>query len=325
MIYCPAHLERRVCYGVQRDNRPHNEDKFRKSDKGSGISRGSVCYNPSAVSDTDLKPTHRIDKLQMKFSFIGCRMQRGRMCQEGLKVGGDCCHGDGANGNRGALTQAEHLQPGTRSQIPPFSAPKTAHHSAQSGLGDGHYLHSHGAGLHLPRCLAELVHPARPGMARVEYSGGRLVHRSCRGDVGTLPHAIDIQDGSGHPVRVHRLHQGAGRPRHQDQLEWQGHLARQGRRRAPLANHLMRRSLLASLCQRSKSPSRNQLPSRLLQQPPTTFIASQENPDQAYVTQPMPEVAERSRGENYLENVRICSDSQNHLTKAFPSTLEGSG
>ena len=74
-----------------------------------------------------------------------------------------------------------------------------------------------GAGLHLPGCRAGLVLPACLGMASVDHAGGRLLHRSCGGGVGTSRHARDIQHGSGQPVHVHRLHQGAGRPRDQDQ------------------------------------------------------------------------------------------------------------
>ena len=52
-----------------------------------GISRGSVYYKPRAVSDADLKPMHRIDKLHMEFPFAGSRMLQGLPVQESFKVG----------------------------------------------------------------------------------------------------------------------------------------------------------------------------------------------------------------------------------------------
>ena len=52
-----------------------------------GISRGSVYYQNSPVSDADLKLMHRIDKLHTEFPFAGSRMLRGLLAQEGFKVG----------------------------------------------------------------------------------------------------------------------------------------------------------------------------------------------------------------------------------------------
>jgi hypothetical protein len=54
---------------------------------------------------------------------------------------------------------------------------------------------------------------------------------------------------------------------------WQGRLARHRRRRASVADHQIRRSLPAGLCQRVRSPRRDRPVSELLQQPPPAFIA----------------------------------------------------
>ena len=71
---------------------------------------------------------HRIDKLHMEFPFAGSRMLLGLLVQEGFKVGrlhiatlplvtllrNALPGSDEAHGHRGALSQAEHVETGTR-------------------------------------------------------------------------------------------------------------------------------------------------------------------------------------------------------------------
>jgi putative transposase len=52
-----------------------------------GISRGSVYYEPVAVSAEDLSLMRRIDELHLEFPFAGARMLRGFLAAEGSKVG----------------------------------------------------------------------------------------------------------------------------------------------------------------------------------------------------------------------------------------------
>jgi putative transposase len=52
-----------------------------------------------------------------------------------------CCHAHEAHGHRGSLSEAEHFETGAGAQDLSLPAAKTAHHPAQSGLGDGHHLH----------------------------------------------------------------------------------------------------------------------------------------------------------------------------------------
>jgi putative transposase len=52
-----------------------------------GISRGSVYYEPVAVSAEDLALMRRIDELHLEFPFAGARMLRGFLAAEGSKVG----------------------------------------------------------------------------------------------------------------------------------------------------------------------------------------------------------------------------------------------
>jgi len=52
-----------------------------------GISRGSVYYLPRPVSDADLALMRRIDQLHLEHPFMGARMLRDQLRQEGLQVG----------------------------------------------------------------------------------------------------------------------------------------------------------------------------------------------------------------------------------------------
>jgi len=52
-----------------------------------GISRGSVYYLPRPVSDADLALMRRIDELHLEHPFMGARMLRRQLRQEGVKVG----------------------------------------------------------------------------------------------------------------------------------------------------------------------------------------------------------------------------------------------
>ena len=52
-----------------------------------GISRGSICYLPRAVSSTDLTIMRRIDELHLLYPFAGSRMLCDLLRQEGMAVG----------------------------------------------------------------------------------------------------------------------------------------------------------------------------------------------------------------------------------------------
>jgi putative transposase len=52
-----------------------------------GISRGSVYYEPVAVSAEDLALMRRIDELHLQFPFAGSRMLRGLLAADGSKIG----------------------------------------------------------------------------------------------------------------------------------------------------------------------------------------------------------------------------------------------
>jgi putative transposase len=52
-----------------------------------GISRGSVYYLPTPVSEADLALMRRIDELHLEYPFAGARMLRDLLSQEGVSVG----------------------------------------------------------------------------------------------------------------------------------------------------------------------------------------------------------------------------------------------
>jgi transposase InsO family protein len=250
-----------------------------------GISRGSVYYKPRPVSDADLKLMHRIDKLHMEFPFAGSRMLQGLLVQEGFKVGR--LHVATVMKRMGI--EALYRKPNTSKPAPghkiyPYLLRKLPIiRPNQVWAMDITYIPMARGFIYLAavldwfsrRILAWRVsitlevdfciEAVEEALAR--HGTPEIFNMEHGRAIGSSGHAT-----SGQPVHVHRLHQGAGRPRDQDQHGWQGSLARQRLRRAPLANHQIRRGLPARLCQRFGSPRRDRSLSRLLQQPPSTFI-----------------------------------------------------
>ena len=52
-----------------------------------GISRGAVYYVPKPISEVDLRLMRRIDELHLQYPFMGARMLRRTLAQEGVLVG----------------------------------------------------------------------------------------------------------------------------------------------------------------------------------------------------------------------------------------------
>ena len=121
-----------------------------------GISRGSVYYQPRPVSDADLKLMHRIDKLHTGVPLCGQPDAAGLAGAGGVRGGAATCrHTDETDGDRGALSETEHLETGTWAQDLHLSAAKAARDATQSGLGNGHHLHPDGTWLNLSTAVLD--------------------------------------------------------------------------------------------------------------------------------------------------------------------------
>jgi len=55
--------------------------------KGSGSSRGSICYRPRQAREADPALMRRIDGLHLELPFAGSRMLRARLAGEAIEVG----------------------------------------------------------------------------------------------------------------------------------------------------------------------------------------------------------------------------------------------
>lgn len=96
---------------------------------------------------------------------------------------------------------------------------------------------------------------------------------------------------SGQPVHLDRVHQGAGRPQDQDQHGWQGRMARQCFRRAPVADHQIQKNRPAGLSSVSRArPAIGQYPGFYNSRRPYSSRDGQ-IPDQACFNQPIPKAA----------------------------------
>ena len=92
----------------------------------------------------------------MKGAFAPGRLHRWSAARRDLHDG---------DGDRGALSQAEHQQTHTRPQDISVSVAQAGGEPSQSGLGDGHYLHPNGPRVRLSGCRARLVQPEGAGAA----------------------------------------------------------------------------------------------------------------------------------------------------------------
>ena len=227
-----------------------------------GISRGSVYYQPRPGSDADLM--HRIDKLHMEFPFAGSRMLQGLLVQEGFMVGR--LHVATLMKRMGI--EALYRKPNTSRPAPghkiyPYLLRKLAViRPNQVWAMDITYIPMERGFIYLAAVL--------DWFTRRVLSWRVLITLEAYFCIEAVEEALakpgepeDLQHGSGQPVHVQRLHQGAGCPRDQDQHGWQRRLARQRLCRAT-ADHQIRGSLPAGLCQRLGSPRRDRPVSRLL-------------------------------------------------------------
>ena len=171
--------------------------------KALGISRGSVYYLPRAVPAADLALMRRIDELHLELPVRGqpdaaghadWRKARGRAPARR--------DADEADGDRGDLSPAEHLEAGAGAQDLPLSAAQPGGDAAQPGLGDGHHLRADGAGLRLSRRRRRLVQPQGPGLAAVDHAGRRTSASRPGGGLARhgKPEIFNTDQGSSSPV-----------------------------------------------------------------------------------------------------------------------------
>ena len=102
---------------------------------------------------------------------------------------------DAADGDGSLVSPAPDDEAGGGTQGLSVSAARHRDHAAQSGLGDGHHLHSDGQGLGLSRGRARMVLAAGPGVACVDHDGRSVLHRGAAGGAGASRQAGDLQHG----------------------------------------------------------------------------------------------------------------------------------
>jgi putative transposase len=112
-----------------------------------GFSRGSVYYLPRPVPEGDLALMRRIDELHLDYPFAGSRMLQGLLKAEGLAAGRlHIATLMKKMGIEAIYRPSEHLQTSAGPQGLSLSPAQAGGHQTQSGLGNGHHLHSDGRG-----------------------------------------------------------------------------------------------------------------------------------------------------------------------------------
>ncbi len=111
------------------------------------LSRSSVYYQPQPTSDADLALMRRIDELHLEHPFAGSRMLRDLLRREGFEVGRK--HVTTLMRRMGieALYQRPRTSGRDREHpVFPYLLRGMTHRAAESGLGDGHDVHSDARG-----------------------------------------------------------------------------------------------------------------------------------------------------------------------------------
>jgi len=101
------------------------------------------------------------------------------------------------DGDRGALSPSAHHQARARPQDLSVSAARHGDHAAEPGLGDGHHVHSNGAGLRLSRRVLDWATTSSSVVAAVDHDGGGLLRRDPRGCSGPSRQAGHLQHRPG--------------------------------------------------------------------------------------------------------------------------------
>ncbi len=141
------------------------------------ISRGCPYYKPRPVSCADLALMRWIDELHLEYPFAGSRMLQGLLLGEDYKVGR--LHVRTLMKRMGI--EAIYRRPNTSKPAPghkiyPLSSAQAYRYPAQSGLGDGYYLHSHEGWLCVSGCRYRLVHTPGFILAAFHHPGDGLLH-----------------------------------------------------------------------------------------------------------------------------------------------------
>ena len=129
--------------------------------------------------------------------------------------------------------------------------------------------------------------------------------------------AGNLQHRPRHAAHRPRAQRPADQHEHQDRHGWQGRLARQRPRRAPLEVGQMRGGLPAHLRQRVGGSTLDRPTSRLLQRPATSFEPGQQTPDRACFNalRSIPTNG-HNQDRTHLPRARNCSDKLSQLLVA---------
>src|SRR5215510_3332416 len=151
-----------------------------------GISRGSVYYEPSGVSQSDLALMRRIDELHLAHPHAGSRMLRDLLAAEGSKIGRRHVRTFMERMGRGGLLQAQNIGSCVWPQDLSISTAWSAYRPGEPGVGVGHNVHPYGARLRLSCCRHGLVGASHSGLATVDHAWCGLLHRGARGGFAPL-------------------------------------------------------------------------------------------------------------------------------------------
>jgi len=254
---------------------------LRKQAVALGISRGSVYYLPRPVPAADLAVMLSIDKLHLEYPFAGSRMMRDLLVREGRDVGR--LHVATLMKRMGIA--AIYRRPNTSKPAPghkiyPYLLRKLPIvRPNQVWAIDITYIPMARGFVYLVavvdwfsrKILAWRLSITMDSAFCIEAVEEALAKHG-KPEISAQCKALSRQQRPGEPIYELCLHGTAERPRDRDQHGWQGRLAGQRLRRAPVADDQIRGGLSAGIrqCLRSARVT-GPIHRPLLQHPPTPF------------------------------------------------------
>ena len=149
-------------------NRGHPKLSVVKQCRLLRLSRSSVYYRRKPTRPADLELMASMDRQYLKTPYYGSRRMTAWL--QGSQPPGTS-----------DPPQAQYQQACAGTQDIPLLAEKGASRQGQSGLGSGHHLPAHGAGVPLSGGHYGLAQPVRAVLEALQHPGGGLLHQRSQG------------------------------------------------------------------------------------------------------------------------------------------------
>ena len=142
------------------------------------VSRSSIYYRPKMASEADLTLMQAMDRQYLETPFYGSRRMKAWLERRGVRVNRKRVQRlMRIMGLRAIYRRPRTCQPAPEHRVYPYLLRNARVTRPNQVWARRHRLPAHGPGIPLPDGSHGLVQPVRGGLAAVQHSGCRLLHR----------------------------------------------------------------------------------------------------------------------------------------------------